>query len=168
MKEYQRESQKHNRTIQCSSNPCLQRLSKQQRDYIKSYKLTSAFKEKHICKDASRANVTNKAFERGIPRSTLIRISDTEVEQKALSICKSGDDNQVAAEKKRNYGVQLYVRLTNIPIASYNNGTGNYERNDTGKFIVVGKWGRDYCEGNHYEGNYNKLPNNDTDLFPNR
>ena len=135
---------------------------------VKSYKLTDAFKNKHICEDASRADTKNKALERGVARSTLIRWPAKEVENKALSICKSGDDNQVTAVSNQIYGVQLHVRLTNIPIASYNNGTEDYERNDNGRFIVVGKWGKNCCEGNHYEGNYAQLPNNDTELFPNR
>lgn len=132
---------------------------------VNSYKFTDAFKKKHICVNASRADVINMAQERGVACSTLIRCSAAEVENKALSICQQGDNNQVAAAITPNFGLQLYVRLTKIPIASYNN-KGLYERNDEGKFIVVGNWRKDVCEGNHFEANYKDLPQNNEELFP--
>lgn len=168
MKEYCVVSKKSDRTISGSRNSCLQRLNNFQRRFIHSYKLTDAFKQKHIDENASRKNVLDKASERGVPRSTLIRLSAKNIEDKALSICQKGDDNQVVATKNTRFGVQLHVRLSNIPIATYDNKSEKYERNESGKFIIVGTWKKDYCEGNHFEGDYSQLPNNDEELIPDK
>lgn len=156
------------RTLSGSHNSCLQRLDKQQRKLIKSYKLTDAFKQKHIEENASRKSVIDKAIERGVSRSTLIRLSAKNIEERALFVCQTGDNNQVAAAKNNQFGVQLHVRLSDIPIATYNNKTEQYERNHSGKFIIVGAWKKDDVEGNHFEGDYNQLPENDIELTPDK
>lgn len=168
MKKYCAVPKKSGRTLSDSGNSCLQRLDKHQRKFIKSYRLTDAFKQKHIEENASRKNVIDKAIERGVSRSTLIRLSAKNIEDKALSICQNGDDNQVVATKNTRFGVQLHVRLKNIPIATYNNSIEQYERDESGKFIIVGTWKKDYGEGNHFEGDYNQLPENDVELTPDK
>lgn len=168
MKEYCTVSKKLDRTLSSSRNSCVQRLDKHQRNLIESYRLTDAFKQKHIEENASRKSVIDTANKRGVSRSTLIRSSAEDIEKKALSICKTGDDNQVAAARNRQFGVQLHVRLSNIPIATYNNKTEQYERVESGRFIIVGTWKKDYGEGNHFEGDYNQLPENDVELTPDK
>lgn len=166
MKEYCIVSKKSDRTISGSRNSCLQRLNRYQHGFVESYKLTDSFKMKHIEENASRKDVLAKASERRVTRSTLIRLSAKAIEEKALSICQHGDNDQVAATKNSQYGVQLHVRLPNIPIATYNSESDEYERNESGQFIIVGTWKKDCCEGNHFEGNYDNLPANDEELIP--
>ena len=60
------------------------------------------------------------------------------------------------------------IEYANIPIATYNNSIEQYERDESGKFIIVGTWKKDYGEGNHFEGDYNQLPENDVELTPDK
>ena len=60
MKKYCAAPKKSGRTLSDSGNSCLQRLDKHQRELVKSYRLTDAFKQKHIEENASRKNVIDK------------------------------------------------------------------------------------------------------------
>jgi hypothetical protein len=140
-------------------------LDRHQRRHITKYTLTKDFCDKHICEDASKSMVVAKASQRsGVTNSTLIRLNKKGVEEKALNNCLTGEAN---AQNTQGYGLQIFVRLSNVPVATYNNKTKEYHRTDTGKFIIVGKWNKDKnVEGNHYEGNLTNMPSNDNELMP--
>ena len=140
----------------------VQRLTKQQRQAVKKYSLTSDFVGKHVVDRANRKNLVEVAARRGVAASTLVRAKPADIEKKALSICQSGDDSQVAAEDNPRFGKQIKVRMTGFERATINRGAfGGW---GTEPFGIVGAWRGTDVEGNHFDAD-DTVPVNDEEVF---
>lgn len=132
-----------------ASNAPVQRLSKQQRENIKSYKLTDDFKRKHVVHNANRQDLMEVAGQRGVAASTLIRAPVGDIEKKALDICQTGDNTQVAAEVHTTYGRQVQVRMTGLERGTITRGAFGGWKEDA--FVIVGAWKGKTVSGNHFQ-----------------
>ncbi|MDL2275928.1 DUF4157 domain-containing protein, partial [Desulfosarcina sp. OttesenSCG-928-G10] len=147
------------------SNDIVQMLSKQQRKKIKKYSIDEKFKNDHIIEGASRRQQKEVANRRGIRNSTVIRNSKKDIEDKALSVCQTGDSFQAAAEDTPKFGKQIFVRLTKVNHRTFANG--QFLSPSSNPIIIVGPWTTEKVIGHHLEADQNKFPtSNDEEVFP--